>query len=73
VSSSQYGLPLPDGCDVTYRNEGPLRRLFAAQHKTYKQLVHDGLRFLAWLIEGWPDSLGASVGRDMLERDLSRF
>ena len=26
--------------DATYRNEGPLRRLFAGQHKTYKQLVH---------------------------------
>jgi hypothetical protein len=33
---------------------------------------HDSLRFLAWLIEGWPDSLGASIGRDMLERGLSR-
>lgn len=33
---------------------------------------HDSLRFLAWLIEGWPDSLGASIGRDMLWRGLSR-
>ncbi len=24
---------------------------------------HDSLRFLAWLIEGWPNSLGASIGR----------
>jgi hypothetical protein len=34
---SQYCLPLLDGCE--YRNKGPLRRLFAGQHKTYKQLV----------------------------------
>jgi hypothetical protein len=33
---------------------------------------HDSLRFLAWLMEGWPDTLGASVGRDMLERGLTR-
>ena len=33
---------------------------------------HDSLRFLGWLIEGWPDSLGANIGRDMLERGLSR-
>ncbi|MGB6451373.1 MAG: TniQ family protein [Steroidobacteraceae bacterium] len=32
---------------------------------------HDSLRFLAWLIEGWPDSEGAAVGRDLLERWLS--
>jgi hypothetical protein len=32
---------------------------------------HDSLRFLAWLIEGWPGSEGAAVGRDLLERWLS--
>jgi hypothetical protein len=32
---------------------------------------HDSLRFLAWLIDGWPDSLGARIGRDMLWRGLS--
>src|SRR5207247_1574432 len=31
---------------------------------------HDSLRFLAWLIEGWPDSPGATIGRDMLRRGL---
>lgn len=29
---------------------------------------HDSLCFLAWLLEGWPDSVGATVARDMLER-----
>ena len=33
-------------------------------------LRHGSLRFLAWLIEGWPDSFGASIGRDMLWRSL---
>jgi hypothetical protein len=32
---------------------------------------HDSLRFLAWLLEGWPDSVGASIGRGMLWRGLS--
>ncbi|MGC2030304.1 MAG: TniB family NTP-binding protein [Steroidobacteraceae bacterium] len=32
---------------------------------------HDSLRFLAWLIEGWPDSEGAAVGRGLLKRWLS--
>ena len=31
---------------------------------------HDSLRFLAWLIEGWPESPGATLGRDMLRRGL---
>jgi hypothetical protein len=33
---------------------------------------HDSLAFLAWLIEGWPDSRGASIGREMLWRGLNR-
>jgi hypothetical protein len=33
---------------------------------------HDSLRFLAWLIEGWPDSAGAVIGHDMLTRGLRR-
>jgi hypothetical protein len=33
---------------------------------------HDSLLFLGWLIEGWPSSLGASIGRDLLRRVLSR-
>ena len=33
---------------------------------------HDSLRFIAWLIEGWPESPGATVGREMLRRDLNR-
>lgn len=32
---------------------------------------HDSLRFLAWLLEGWPDSMGAEIGRTMLRRGLS--
>jgi hypothetical protein len=32
---------------------------------------HGSLRFLAWLIYGWPDSDGAAVGRQMLRRWLS--
>jgi len=32
---------------------------------------HDSLRFLAWLIDGWPNSLGSSIGRDYLRRGLS--
>jgi hypothetical protein len=33
---------------------------------------HDSLRFLAWLIQSWPDSPGANVGREMLWRGLNR-
>jgi hypothetical protein len=33
---------------------------------------HDSLLFLAWLIEGWPSSLGSSTGLDLLWRGLSR-
>lgn len=33
---------------------------------------HDSLLFLAWLIEGWPNSVGASIGQDLLWRGLSR-
>lgn len=32
---------------------------------------HDSLRLLAWLIDGWPNSLGSSIGRDMLWRGLN--
>lgn len=32
---------------------------------------HDSLRFLAWLIDDWPNSLGASIGRDLLRRALT--
>jgi hypothetical protein len=32
---------------------------------------HDSLRFLAWLIDGWPHSEGAAIGRNMLERWLT--
>ena len=32
---------------------------------------HDSLLFLAWLIEGWPNTLGSSIGRNLLERGLS--
>lgn len=32
---------------------------------------HDSLRFLTWLFEGWPDSLGASIGRELLWRGSS--
>jgi hypothetical protein len=32
---------------------------------------HDSLRFLAWLIDGWPTSPGAEVGRNMLIRWLN--
>ena len=31
---------------------------------------HDGLRFLAWLFQGWPDGEGAQVARLMLGRWL---
>jgi hypothetical protein len=34
---------------------------------------HDSLAFLAWLIEGWPDSRGPSIGREMLWRGLYGF
>ena len=33
---------------------------------------HDSLLFLSWLLEDWPNSLGASIGRDLLWRGLSR-
>jgi hypothetical protein len=32
---------------------------------------HDSLRFLAWLMEDWPDGPGGSIGRDMLWRALN--
>lgn len=32
---------------------------------------HGSLRFLAWLIEGWPDSSGAKVGQGLLIRWLT--
>ncbi len=32
---------------------------------------HDSLQLLAWLTEGWPNSQGAAIGSDMLERWLS--
>jgi hypothetical protein len=32
---------------------------------------HGSLHFLAWLTEGWPDSPGAMVGRDLLVRWLA--
>ena len=31
---------------------------------------HDSLRFLAWLLNGWPDDLGPQVSREMLRRWL---
>jgi hypothetical protein len=40
---------------------------------------HDGLRFLAWLLKGWPDREGAQLARLMLgrwlfgEREFSSF
>ena len=34
---------------------------------------HDSLACLALLIEGWPDSRGASIGREMLWRGLYGF
>jgi hypothetical protein len=33
---------------------------------------HDSLLFLVWLIDGWPNSLGVSIGRDILWRSLNR-
>jgi hypothetical protein len=35
-------------------------------------LGKSGVGRLAWLIEGWPNSLGASIGRDLPWRGLSR-
>jgi len=32
---------------------------------------HDSLRFLAWLFDGWPNTPGSSVGRDLLWKGLS--
>jgi hypothetical protein len=32
---------------------------------------HASLRFVAWLVEGWPDSNGAKVGRELLNRWLN--
>jgi hypothetical protein len=32
---------------------------------------HDSLRFLAWLIDGWPNSIGVEVGRNTLIRWLN--
>jgi hypothetical protein len=32
---------------------------------------HDSLRFLAWLLDGWPDSTGARIARDLLRRGLN--
>jgi hypothetical protein len=31
---------------------------------------HNSLRFLAWLLDGWPDGLGPQVAREMLRRWL---
>jgi hypothetical protein len=33
---------------------------------------HDSLLFFAWLVEGWPKSVGASIGRELLWRGLIR-
>jgi hypothetical protein len=32
---------------------------------------HGSLRFIAWFIDGWPDSFGARIGRVMLARGLN--
>jgi hypothetical protein len=49
----------------TLENPRPDTRLYDCRH--------DGLLFLAWLIDGWPNSLGASIGREMLWRGLNRL
>ncbi len=33
---------------------------------------HNGLLFLAWLIDGWPNRLAATIGRELLWRGLNR-
>ena len=34
----------------------------------FYQCRHDSLRYFTWLVEWWPNSLGASIGHDMLRR-----